>query len=124
MLAFTVRESPADAIPGHQVTIIAVWRDGHGVHFDYEIEPALAGGDTPTWLGAAEDDLGNRYDDAGGAYGEAPYGDRTVGVLTVPVPAPGATTLRARFSPVEVDSVWDAPAYEIEVILRRARPPA
>ncbi|RZB20929.1 hypothetical protein StrepF001_03060 [Streptomyces sp. F001] len=68
----------------------------------YTITPALPDSDSGTPLLpvlSAEDDLGNAYEDRGGAYGPSQDGTRTHGSLTAhPALAPGTTALRIRIT--------------------------
>ncbi|MGZ4597085.1 MAG: hypothetical protein ACXV3V_09165, partial [Actinomycetes bacterium] len=72
------------------------------------------------WVGRGRDDLGNDYQDVGGAYGQARHSDRTNGVLTMPFPVDEARTLRVRLRPGGDGAGFDnegSPAYEVVVSL-------
>ncbi|MGZ6671587.1 MAG: hypothetical protein ACXVFM_04470 [Solirubrobacteraceae bacterium] len=119
-LAFEVVATP-DLFPGHSVSFTDVGFDDVGIRIEYTIAPSV-----PMrvpgigWVGYGRDDLGNDYEDVGGAYGHARDGDRTNGVLTMPFPVDEARTLRVRLRPGSVGARFDdegSPAYEVVVSL-------
>jgi hypothetical protein len=81
------------AVDGAAVT--EVWRDEDGIRIEYELGPPVTSGAVGNPLGESEDDLGNRFDDLGGAMSPLRPGDRIDGVLTLPLPPPEARELRA-----------------------------
>jgi hypothetical protein len=119
-LAFEVVATP-DLFPGHSLSFTEVGFDDVGIRIEYTIAPAV-----PVrvpglgWVGFGRDDLGNDYEDVGGAYGQARDDDRTNGVLTMPFPVDDARTLRVRLRPGSVTAGFDdagSPAYEVMVSL-------
>src|SRR4051812_22911828 len=76
-------------------TVTEVWRDAHGIHIEYALGPPVTTGAAGTPSGESEDDVGNRFDDVGGAISPLHPGDRIDGVLTLPLPPPVARELRA-----------------------------
>jgi hypothetical protein len=112
-------EMPAEAstpVDGVGLTVTAVVRDEHGIRINYEVMPSL-----PTALGGptgtAEDDLGNRYEDLGGAIGLDTVRDRTDGVLTMPLPPPDAETLRVSLRWHRGPKPWQQRTHEVLVLL-------
>jgi len=98
-LAFEVAAAP-DLFPGHALSFTEVGFDEVGIRIEYAIEPAVAMRSPGIgWVALARDDLGNAYEDLGGAYGPARDGDRTEGVLTLPFPVEEASTVRVRLQP-------------------------
>ena len=95
---------------GHTLAIVGVQRDDHGIRINYEIVPPLpplAHGPR----GEARNDHDQEYDDVGGAFGRAPSGDRTDGVLTMPLPQNEASVLDVRMSwSHEATSLWKQPS--------------
>lgn len=94
---------------GHHFLLRAAYIDEHAIRLEYSIRPALP--DPPdwrvlSWNWAAFDDLGNFYDSWGGAYGPAPDGTRTDGVLSLRLPPVEARRLTVGISP------WDGPVFE------------
>jgi hypothetical protein len=119
-LAFEVVATP-DLFPGHSLSFTDVGFDDVGIRIEYTIAPAFA---MPVpgvgWVGYGRDDLGNDYEDVGGAYGKARDGDRTNGVLTMPFPVDEAKTLRVRLRPGSDTAAFEdegSPAYEVMVSL-------
>jgi hypothetical protein len=116
-LPFEVVAAP-DLFPGHSLSFTDVGFDDVGIRIEYAIAPAVAlrvpgiG-----WAGHGRDDLGNDYEDVGGAYGRARNDDRTNGVLTMPFPVEEARTLRVRLRPGSDKAGFDggSPAYELIV---------
>lgn len=95
-LAFEVAAAP-DLFPGRSLSFTDVGFDDGGIRIEYTIAPAVLRGVLGIgWVGFGRDDLGNDYEDVGGAYGPARDGDRTDGVLTMPFPVEDAKTLRVR----------------------------
>jgi hypothetical protein len=119
-LAFEVAAAP-DLLPGHSLAFTDVGFDDVGIRIEYTIAPAVARGVPGLgWVGFGRDDLGNEYEDVGGAYGPARDGDRTDGVLTMPFPVEDAKTLRVRVrAGSDTAGFGDegAPAYELIVSL-------
>ena len=119
-LAFEVAATP-DLFPGHSVSFTDVGFDDAGTRIEYTIAPAVAMR-VPSmgWVGHGRDELGNDYQDVGGAYGHARDGDRTNGVLTMPFPVDEARTLRVRLRLGSDGAGFDdesSPAYEVVVSL-------
>ena len=119
-LAFEVVATP-DLFPGHSVSFTDVGFDDVGIRIEYTIAPSVPMR-VPgmSWVGYGRDDLGNDYQDVGGAYGQARDGDRTNGVLTMPFPVDEARTLRVRLRPGGDGAGFDeegSPAYEVVVSL-------
>jgi hypothetical protein len=111
-LAFEVAAAP-DLFPGHSLSFTDVGFDDVGIRIEYAIDPALAMRSPGVgWVGRAHDDLGNEYEDVGGAYGPARDGHRTEGVLTLPFPVDEASAIRVRIWPD-----GDGEAYELIVSL-------
>jgi hypothetical protein len=107
-LAFEVTANRGGPIDGQALTITSVVRDEHGIRINYELDPALPDGIVGIAgagpQGVAEDDLGNRSDDWGGAFGRHPdRPDRTDGVLTMRIPTAPASLLRVHIA-------WDPDA--------------
>ena len=98
------------------VTITSVKRDQDGIRVDYQIVPPLTGSVVGPW-GEAQDDLGNRYDDRGGAYGLDPERNVTAGVLTLVSPVPNASGLVVRIAWDDLDDIWSSRAYELRIDL-------
>jgi hypothetical protein len=119
-LAFEVTAAP-DLLPGHSLSFTDVGFDDVGIRIEYTIAPAVSRRVQGLgWVGFARDDLGNDYEDVGGAYGPARDGDRTDGVLTMPFPVEDARTLRVRLrAGSDTAGFGDegAPAYELTVSL-------
>jgi len=115
-LSFEVSEDSSDTAEGRRLTVTSIVRDDHGVRISYEIVPPL-----PEPLhgphGVADDDLGNRYEDLGGAVGRDPVRDVTDGVLTMPLPADDATTLRVRFNWSQGPRAWRQTTHEVHIRL-------
>ena len=98
-LAFEVATAP-DLFPGHALSFTEVGFDEVGIRIEYAIEPAVAMRSPGIgWVALARDDLGNEYEDVGGAYGPGRDGDRTEGVVTLPFPVEAASALRVRLQP-------------------------
>jgi hypothetical protein len=120
-LSFEVSETSGGSSATNGVTITSVERDRFAIRVTYDIVPPLDSGSHGP-RGEAKDDLGNDYDDLGGAFGLASGGRtagvRTAGVLTLPLPPPAATVLRIRIAwEPSVSSIWDGPAHEVRVSL-------
>ena len=119
-LAFDVVATP-DLFPGHSLSFTDVGFDDVGIRIEYAIAPAVATRSPGIgWVGYGRDDLGNDYEDVGGAYGQARDGDRTNGVLTMPFPLDEARTLRVRLRPGSDTARFEdkgSPAYEVLVHL-------
>jgi hypothetical protein len=115
-LSFEVTETRGGPSAANGVTITSVERDDFGIRVNYDVVPALGlGSHGPR--GEAKDDLGNDYDDLGGAFGLV-RGGSTAGVLTMPLPPPAATMLRIRISwDASLSSIWEGPAHEVRVSL-------
>ena len=80
--------------PGAHLRVYLVERDEHGIRINYKLVPVAGMSGSPT--GEGEDDLGNVYDDRGGAFGPAPDGTAYEGVLTMPLPETAAQTVHVR----------------------------
>jgi hypothetical protein len=119
-LAFEVVATP-DLFPGHSLSFTDVGFDDAGIRIEYTIAPAVAMRNPGIgWVGHGRDNLGNDYEDLGGAYGRARDGDRTNGVLTMPFPIDEASMLRVRLRPASDAAGFEddgAPAYEVLVHL-------
>jgi hypothetical protein len=119
-LAFEVVATP-DLFPGHSLSFMEVGFDDVGIRIEYAIAPAVATRVPGIgWVGYGRDDLGNDYEDVGGAYGQARDGARTNGVLTMPFPVDEAKTLRVRLRPGTDTAAFEdkgSPAYEVMVSL-------
>ena len=119
-LAFEVVATP-DLFPGHSLSFTDVGFDDRGIRIEYTIAPAVAMRNPGIgWVGHGRDNLGNDYEDVGGAYGLARDGDRTNGVLTMPFPIDEASMLRVRLRPASDAAGFEddgAPAYEVLVYL-------
>jgi hypothetical protein len=119
-LAFEVVATP-DLFPGHSLSFTDVGFDDAGIRIEYTIAPAVAMRNPGIgWVGHGRDDLGNDYEDVGGAYGQARDGDRTNGMLTMPFPVEEASTLRVRLRPGRDASGFEddgSPAFEVLVHL-------
>jgi hypothetical protein len=91
----------AEAIPQHRLQITAVNLDEIAVRVEYRITPGIedlrarARGSAPIlWQWAGTDDLGNEYEQCGGAYGRSRDGQSTEGVLSLrPLPPEEARRL-------------------------------
>jgi hypothetical protein len=115
-LRFDVIETAGAPDDSHAMSITSVVLDKHGVRVSYEVVPPLTDAVFgPT--GVAEDDLGNRYQDCGGAFGNPPTGSSTNGVLTLPLPPSKATRLAVRLSWQDTESLWETPAHEVRITL-------
>jgi hypothetical protein len=119
-LAFEVVATPK-LFPGHSLSFTDVGFDDVGIRIEYTIAPALTMRVPGIgWVGYGRDDLGNDYEDVGGAYGQARDDDRTNGVLTMPFPVDEAKTLRVRLRPGNDTAGFEdarSPAYEVMVSL-------
>jgi hypothetical protein len=118
-LAFEVAAAP-DLLPGHELSFVEVGFDEAAIRVEYAIEPAFSKAVPGAgWVAVARDDLGNEYEDVGGAYGPAGDGDRTEGTLSLPFPVEEAATLRVRLFPGDepTGADEDGPAYELIVSL-------
>lgn len=120
------QECPA-AIPDHALRITSVALDEDAIRVAYEITPELPSINPDTgrpwlfWTWWAEDDLGNRYDDVGGAYGTPPGEEKTEGVLSLaPLPLPGARSLRVFMNPLAWSDPEDAFRCSFDVDLTEA----
>jgi hypothetical protein len=120
-LAFEVVVATPDLFPGHSLSFTDVGFDDVGIRIEYTIAPAVAMRVPGTgWVGYGRDDLGNEYEDVGGAFGQGRDGDRTTGVLTMPFPVDEAKTLHVRLRPGSDRTAFedkDSPAYEVIVSL-------
>jgi hypothetical protein len=115
-LTFEVTEDDGGPPGEHAVTITSVNRDQHGIRVRYEIVPPLAASGVGPW-GKAQDDLGNRYDDRGGAHGLDRERNVTDGVLTLVSPVRNAGRLLVRIAWDDLDDIWTSPAYELRIDL-------
>lgn len=111
-----------DLIPDHNLSVTRVWTDEYGLRIGYEIVPPLehAGGPSPFfWLADATEENGTRHEDGQGAFGLAPDGSRTEGVLTISWPPPRAPgKVRVRFTPWgDVESLDEVRTFELLVAL-------
>jgi hypothetical protein len=90
-----------DLLPGRSLLVKDVGVDEHAIRLRYEIRPPILERPTPAdsiWLLHGIDDLGNRYESAGGAFGLSADGTFTEGVHSLqPFPAPGASHLDLGF---------------------------
>lgn len=97
-----------DLLPERTLRVTSVGMDEYALRVEYEITPPInpAGWEDAIKEGAAQyvwylsghDNLGNEYDDWGGAYGLSPDGQRTEGVRSLPLPAANASWLDLGFS--------------------------
>jgi hypothetical protein len=115
-LAFEVTQDDGGSPGGHAVTITSVRRDEDGIRIEYEVAPPLTGRLFGPW-GEAQDDLGDRCDDRGGAHGIDRERNRTEGVLTIEAPASGASRLVVRIAWDDLDDIWASRAYELRIDL-------
>ncbi|MER6130026.1 hypothetical protein ABT173_47240 [Streptomyces sp. NPDC001795] len=100
------RKPPLLTVPilegSHELTITRLQHEDDSFTLHYRITPPLPEADAGTLvlpLIEALDDLGNEYDDRGGAYGTHPDGTHTDGSLTAqPSLHPGASSLRVRIT--------------------------
>ena len=119
-LAFEVVATP-DLFPGHSLSFTDVGFDDAGIRIEYTIAPAVPMRNPGVgWVGHGRDDLGNEYEDVGGAYGQARDGDRTNGMLTMPFPVEAAKLLRVRLRPRRDAAGFEddgSPAFEVLVHL-------
>jgi hypothetical protein len=118
-LSFEVVATP-DLVPGHKLSVTDVGFDDVAVRIEYQIVPPLPRGILGfSWFGTARDDLGNRYDDVGGAFGPSADGERTEGTLSLPLPVPHASVLYVRLLPRDdpAASRSGSRAYELRVSL-------
>lgn len=95
---FTITHECAESVPGRVLRVDALVIDTSSTLVEYTITPAVAHG-VLTWVGEAQDDAGNQYDDAGGAFGPCADGNCTHGVLTLTPAVPSS----ARWLRVAVD---------------------
>lgn len=118
-LKFETIEKAPGLQSGYSLTVLGVERDIYGVRINYEIVPPLPRGPLVRGPhGEARDDRGREYDDVGGAFGLAEPGDRTDGVLTMPLPLEDASLLDVRMSWSAVDgSLWEQPALALRISL-------
>jgi hypothetical protein len=118
-LRFETIEKAPGLPPSYSLTVLDVERDIYGIRINYEIVPPLPRGPlAPRPYGEARDDRGGEYDDVGGAFGLAEPGDRTDGVLTMPLPSEDASLLDVRMSWSPEDaSLWERPALAIRISL-------
>jgi hypothetical protein len=85
-------------IPDHELRIVEMAVDEHAIRVRYRITPMPPRLISWRWRGI--DDLGNEYDECGGAYGPSPDGESLEGVLSLrPLPQPGAKTFRFTLIP-------------------------
>jgi hypothetical protein len=111
-LSFEVLAAP-EPMPGHSLSFVEVAVDDYAVRIEYEIVPAVAVRVPGLgWSGCGRDDLGNEYEDVGGAYGQSADGERTEGTLSMPLPVPDAKVLDVR---LQLDE--GGPVYELRVSL-------
>ena len=94
-LEFEVVEFEPGPDEAHSLRLTSVIRDDYAIRVNYEIVPPPEGLRFGPF-GEAEDDLGNSYDDSGGAYGRDPDRNRINGDLSFPLPAPEAKELVVR----------------------------
>jgi len=111
-----VEQEPALPV-GHSLTVTGVERDGDGICIRYVIRPPVSPQDADPHA-EARDDCDYSYDDIGGAFSVAGPGDRTTGLLRMPLPQPRASSLRVRMSwSQDSRPVWTCPAYELRITL-------
>ncbi len=110
----------ADVPRGHDLHITGVGIDQHAIRVEYRLTPALkqpGGRPAINWARHGYDDLGNVYDESGGAYGVSQDGQATDGVLSLtPIPSPRSYTLHLVLEPV-VASERDRRSCSFEVLL-------
>jgi hypothetical protein len=74
-------------VPGHVFLVSELTVDAHAIRVRYNLAPPLpksaTGKPSVFWVVEAVDNLGNRYQDAGGAYGLSADGRKTRGVLSL-----------------------------------------
>jgi len=94
--------------------------DEFAIRVDYEIRPPILERPTPinsTWLLCGEDDLGNEYTSAGGAFGLSPDSEFTEGVHSLqPTRHQKATYIEVGFN--GPDDPDETPRHFIKVPLR------
>jgi hypothetical protein len=109
-----------DLLPGRSLLVKDVGVDEHAVRVRYEIRPPILERPAPTdstWLLHGTDELGNRYESAGGAFGLSADGTFTEGVHSLqPLPAPEVSFLDLGFiGPGELEG--ERPRHVIRVQL-------
>ena len=115
-LTFETIEKNPGLPDGYSLTILRVERDIHGIRINYEIVPPLPEAPSHAPHGEARDDRGREYDDLGGAFGLAESGDRTDGVLTMPLPPDDTLLLEVRMSwTLEDAPLWQRPAQALRI---------
>jgi hypothetical protein len=100
-----------DLLPEREMRITGVSTDQRSAALYYRIAPSLPERDPDsgegawlTWDWDGADDIGNSYDQWGGAYGPSDDGRSTLGELTLsPALALGARVLRVRLAPFRRD---------------------
>lgn len=115
-LPFAVTEDVGGPPGEYAVTVKSVVRDQHGIRVNYEVAPPLMDAVISPWA-EAKDDLGNRYDDRGGAYGLDGERNVTAGVMTLMLPSPDASRLVVRIAWDDLDDIWASRAYELHIDL-------
>lgn len=113
-------------LPERELRVKAVGVDEYALRLVYEVMPPIAvhGWEDAIkeeavafiWLLSGQDDLGNRYEDGGGAYGLAEDGTKTEGVHSLqPVPAPNASWIDLAFIPASEESSWENARFVLRV---------
>jgi hypothetical protein len=122
--ALTLSEPVEARLPdGHRFVVRDVSLDEVGIRVRYAVYPTLPKprpGERPAvqWNFVAVDDLGNVYDDGGGAYGPAADGTHTEGVMSLqPRPPEEAQTLTVKVSPWDDAELRTRPWLEFQVSL-------
>jgi hypothetical protein len=117
-LAFEVVRYEPGPDTERSVRITSVLRDDHAIRVNYEVRPALI--DTQFGpYGDAVDNLGNWYEDGGGAHGLDEARNRTDGTVSWPLPAAEATQLFVRVE-WQYGDTWDGGVHELRINLTEA----
>ncbi len=96
-----VNQDWPEPVAQRRLRITDVRIDPEGIHVQYQIAPGIEDLREKTlprppfqWEWYARDNLGNAYEQCGGAYGRSPDGQSTRGTLSLrPPPSPEATRL-------------------------------
>lgn len=102
-----VNRTCPDLIPGQVFNVLEANFDNYAIRVEYRITPGIddlrkrTRGQPPIiWQWSATDDLGNEYEQCGGAYGPSRDGQSTEGVLSLrPLPPRDAKWLRVSVNP-------------------------
>ncbi len=108
-----------ELIPGRELRVLRLDQDQNALRIEYEITPALPVGPPflISWSWSAQDDTGQHYEMAGGAYGPSDDGKATRGVLSLtPLLNPDARSLRILLNPSLLPT-WEERTYSFELDL-------